>query len=282
MNITCLNQDHSFEIDNLILHEKYSYVINVLHSDLPITISNRTGDFTAYDTEKSIRYNISFCPSFVECNTSDSGYVDSTHTDQNLSNVVSCDLELVITMSYTNIVVGTVQKHITCNISNNSLPKIDSLSYSHLNNDLTQISSVMMNLLPTKQYNYLLSANEGNRSFISIPISGSVTTDSNGSATVLSVLYRCPTESVCPSGTTGLLSNSRNTYRDLYGDFKDFLSLNLDISNMTGVSVLRGSITIDDFDTSNSSNGVAKITVSNDPTTSSPNVSNPSRRPSLR
>lgn len=278
----CLHQSHTFEIKNLILHENYSYTINVLNTNTPVVLSSISNDFIAHNVDYNLIIAIDFCPSFENCDSSNPNYFQAT------SNYVAdkdyqCDIELVLKVKGLDIVVGIIPASIVCSIGNAiSSPDITS-TYQHINNDLLQINASVQFLPPAQTYKYIISSEANNNTFIATPISGTITTNDEGIASITSTIYRCPTPSLCPSGTAGLLQSKDNIYRDLYGNYSTFLSLKLDVLNQySDQIILTKSLLIDDFPDSATGNGLPEIQVSNDSSTLAPNQTSPNRRPSLR
>ena len=206
----------SVGVTGLSPKQSYNYSFTPLSANWPTTLSTVTGSFLAKDDYEIVTSDITFCPTTGMCQTA--GKTVSSYTLDNncINGTTNPNARVRFTLTPTtcaNDAVYTDPISITCN---NCLPRLTitgptDILLSSTNNNLYTLTHNISGLRLNESYSYAYSGIRSNWPTILSPSSGSFVA-TGVIHPVSTKLMFCSPKSICPSGTTGLLDYTLDSY----------------------------------------------------------------------
>jgi hypothetical protein len=210
------SQNISVSISGLVPKQLYNYRFIGLDANWPVLLSKPSGQFLTKDSTETVVTNITFCPTSGICqdaqktplvynldNSCIAGTTSQYATIQFELTPVSCNTERRFTDPLT----------VTCL---NCLPQLSITSPSNIvlgttNKNIYSLQNNVSGLRPNEIYSYEYLTNSSNWPTVIIPSTGSFVATER-SQTISSRIMFCSPQSLCPTGTNGLVPYHLDDY----------------------------------------------------------------------
>jgi hypothetical protein len=181
---------------NLVPLENYSYEIESIDGNWPVTAFPISGSFVPMGTKYDINTNIKFCVSSGLC---DGPNLLEYNTETcNHDTVPFAEFRVKLNLPYSNLKIYSDTKKVECDDCLKA-HKISSLSINALNNEVINISGSVTGLSIARNYSYSISSLGGNYPLAIEKNSGSFVAQSDKQELFTNIGFCCPSGSC--SGT---------------------------------------------------------------------------------